>query len=179
MSRTRTASRFFATNLFCFVAENRVSRFRSDSSRSAAGKSRVPRGANSKGKKENSFFSLKTRVDPFQHFINERILELHRIGERRIIRKSLRKAVKSEGKSGRSSVSCCHFEAFIRSVGYVGPDREKRKDRSRGRKEGRLTVYRATISEARRYRAWEGVELGVGNEADEGASCISMGRART
>ena len=117
--------------------------------------------------------------DPFQHFINERILELHRIGERRIIRKSLRKAVKSEGKSGRSSVSCCHFEAFIRSVGYVGPDREKRKDRSRGRKEGRLTVYRATISEARRYRAWEGVELGVGNEADEGASCISMGRART
>lgn len=175
MSRTRTASRFFATNLFCFVAENRMSRFRSDSSRSAAGKSRVPRGANSKGKKENSFFSLKTRVDPFQHFINERILELHRIGERRIIRKSWRKAV----KSGRSSVSCCHFEAFIRSVGYVGPDREKRKDRSRGRKEGRLTVYRATISEARRYRAWEGVELGVGNEADEGASCISMGRART
>lgn len=112
--------------------------------------------------------------------------KLYRIGETKIIRKKFEKSGKKRGKKWRAILRLLllllPFRSVYPLVGLVvriGSDREKRKDRSLGRKEGRLTVYRATILEARRYRAWEGIELGIGNEANEGASCISMGRART
>lgn len=110
--------------------------------------------------------------------------KLYRIGETKIIRKKFEKSGKKRGKKWRVILRLLllPFRSVYPLVGLVvriGSDREKRKDRSLGRKEGRLTVYRATILEARRYRAWEGIELGIGNEANEGASCISMGRART
>lgn len=113
--------------------------------------------------------------------------KLYRIGETKIIRKKFEKSGKKRGKKWRAILRLLLlllllFRSVYPLVGLVvriGSDREKRKDRSLGRKEGRLTVYRATILEARRYRAWEGIELGIGNEANEGASCISMGRART
>lgn len=110
--------------------------------------------------------------------------KLYRISETKIIRKKFEKSGKKRGKKWRVILRLLllPFRSVYPLVGLVvriGSDREKRKDRSLGRKEGRLTVYRATILEARRYRAWEGIELGIGNEANEGASCISMGRART